>query len=74
MEVQFDEHKLLLVYAHDLAPFTRVLDDAGVGRNNRLRLITEGEHLHSTDERYRKEFEQLCYRLGVSEAAEPVNW
>jgi hypothetical protein len=74
MEVQFDEHKLLLVYAHDLTPFTRVLTAAGIPRNNRLRLITEGEHLHSTDERYREEFEHLCYRLGVSEAAEPVSW
>ncbi len=25
MEVQFDEHKLLIVYAHDLVPFERVL-------------------------------------------------
>ena len=25
MEVQFDEHKLLVVYAHDLEPFERVL-------------------------------------------------
>jgi hypothetical protein len=74
MEVQFDEHKLLLVYAHDLTPFTRILSAAGIARNNRLRLLTEGEHLHSTDERYREEFEQLCYRLGVSEATEPVSW
>jgi hypothetical protein len=74
MEVQFDEHKLLLVYAHDLKPFTHILGAAGIARNNRLRLITEGEHLHSTDERYREEFEQLCYRLGVSEATEPVSW
>jgi hypothetical protein len=74
MEVQFDEHKLLLVYAHDLTPFTRILDAADIRRNHRLRLITEGEHLHSTDERYRDEFERLCYRLGVNEAAEPVSW
>jgi hypothetical protein len=74
MEVQFDEHKLLLVYAHDLTPFRRILEAAGIRRNDRLRLITEGEHLHSTDERYREDFEQLCYRLGVSEAAEQVSW
>ena len=25
MEVQFDEHKLLVVYAHDLTPFEAIL-------------------------------------------------
>jgi hypothetical protein len=74
MEVQFDEHKLLLVYANDLSPFTRILDETGIPRDNRMRLITEGEHLHSTDDRYREEFDQLCYRLGLGEAAESLSW
>jgi hypothetical protein len=74
IEVQFDEHKLLIVYAHDLQPFQRVLTDAGIKRDDRMKLITEGEHLHSTDAQRRNEFEQLCYRLGVGEAAERVNW
>ncbi|HEV3417842.1 MAG TPA: hypothetical protein VG056_13535, partial [Pirellulales bacterium] len=29
MEVQFDEHKLLIVYARDLEPFADVLENAG---------------------------------------------
>jgi hypothetical protein len=74
MEVQFDEHKLLVVYARDLEPFERALRQAGVERDDRLRLITEGEHLHSTDPRHLDAFEQLCYRLGVGAAAQPVNW
>jgi hypothetical protein len=74
MEVQFDEHKLLVVYAHDLEPFERVLRQAGLNRDDRMKLITEGEHLHSTDPRYAAAFEQLCYRLGVGAAAERVNW
>jgi hypothetical protein len=74
MEVQFDEHKLLVVYARNLTPFQRVLDEAGVGRDDRMKLITEGEHLHSTDHRYVAVFQQLCYRLGVGEAAEHVSW
>jgi hypothetical protein len=74
MEVQFDEHKLLVVYARDLRPFERVLRRAGVRRNDGMKLITEGEHLHSTDPRFQQSFEQLCYRLGVGEAAEHVNW
>jgi hypothetical protein len=73
-EVQFDEHKLLVVYARDLEPFERVLRQAGVRRDDRMKLITEGEHLHSTDPRYVRAFEQLCYRLGIGAAAQRVSW
>jgi hypothetical protein len=74
LEVQFDEHKLLIVYAHDLTPFQRILEEAGIPRDDRLKLITEGEHLHTTDPRYVTIFDQLCYRLGVCTAAEHVSW
>ena len=74
MEVQFDEHKLLVVYAHDLSPFVEVLGRNAIRRDDPMKLITEGEHLHSTDPRYAASFEQLCYRLGVGEAAERVSW
>ncbi len=74
IEVQFDEHKLLVVYAHDLKPFEQRMRAAGIRRDDRLKLITEGEHLHSTDARHRDAFNQLCYRLGVGEAAERVSW
>lgn len=74
MEVQFDEHKLLVVYARNLKPFERAMRQAGVLRDDELRLITEGEHLHSTDERYTEAFEQLCYRLGIGAATERVSW
>lgn len=74
MEVQFDEHKLLIVYARELAPFEQTLCESGIPRNDALRLITEGPHLHSTDPNHFEQFEQLCYRLGVGESAEHVNW
>jgi hypothetical protein len=74
MEVQFDEHKLLVIYSRDLKPFERILQQAAVRRADGMKLITEGEHLHSTDPRFLPEFERLCYRLGVGEAAEHVNW
>jgi hypothetical protein len=74
MEVQFDEHKLLVVYAHDLEPFERLLRQEGIERDDRLRLITEGEHLHSTEPHHAETFERLCYRLGVGEPAERVSW
>ncbi len=74
MEVQFDEHKLLVVYAPDLAPFVQILEDNGIRQDRAMKLITEGEHLHSTDPKLRVEFDQLCMRLGVGEAVERVNW
>jgi hypothetical protein len=74
MEVQFDEHKLLVVYARDLRPFERIFRSFGIPRDDSLRLITEGEHLHSSDPRHAEQFEQLCCRVGVGEVAEHVNW
>ncbi len=74
MEVQFDEHKLLVVYARNLKPFQQLLGGRGVHRDDQMKLITEGEHLHSTDPRFLAAFQQLCYRLGVGETAEHVSW
>jgi hypothetical protein len=74
MEVQFDEHKLLVVYAQDLEPFERVLLDAGISQDEQIKFITEGEHLHSTEPQHAEVFEQFCLRLGVEEVAEHVNW
>jgi hypothetical protein len=42
LEVQFDEHKLLVAYARDLEPFERVLWQWGVERDDKMKLITEG--------------------------------
>ncbi len=74
VEIQFDEHKLLVVYARKLKPFENILRDAGVRRDDTMKLITEGEHLHSTDPRFEEAFGQLCYRLGVGATTEHVNW
>jgi hypothetical protein len=73
-EVQFDEHKLLVLYAHDLEPAEAILRQHGLPRDDRLKLINEGKHLHSTDPRHLEAFGQLCCRLGVGEPAERVNW
>ncbi len=74
MEVQFDEHKLLVVYAQDLEPFERILLQHGIPRDDALKLITEGEHLHSSQPEQFDRFEQLACRLGVCEPAEQVRW
>ena len=67
MEVQFDEHKLLFVYARDLRPFRKILRRHGVRRRDGLRLVAEGEHLHRTTARNASEFEELCCRLGIAD-------
>ena len=65
MEVQFDEHKLLFVYANDLEPFERVLLDHGLRRDDTLKFISEAEHLHSPDDVYHEQVEEILYRLGI---------
>lgn len=74
MEVQFDEHKTLTVYARDLKPFRRILRRFGIERDDTLRLLSEAEHIHVSHPRFEAEFEQLCYHLGVGAEVEPVNW
>jgi hypothetical protein len=64
-EVQFDEHKLLIVYGEELDEFEQVLADHGVERDEQIRFITEAEHVHSSSEQYRQEFAELKLRLGM---------
>ncbi|MAT70048.1 MAG: hypothetical protein CMJ58_11050 [Planctomycetaceae bacterium] len=64
-EVQFDEHKLLLVYGADLSQYERVLDRNAVPCRDDMRFITEAEHVHSTNEEYIQQFEELKMRLGM---------
>ncbi len=65
MEVQFDEHKLLFVYANDLGLFEEILQGHGLRRDDTLKFISEAEHLHSTDDQYKERFDELRYRLGI---------
>ena len=65
IEVQLDEHKLLIVYAHARSPFEHVFADLGLGRDDRMRFISQGEHLHTSHERFAARFEELAQRLGA---------
>ena len=65
MEVQLDEHKLLVVYAPSRLPFERILRARGLGRDDRLRVISQGEHVHSSQARFARRFEELTGRLGA---------
>jgi hypothetical protein len=67
IEVQFDEHKLLHVYAPNLKPFRKVLRAQGVRRRAVLPLISEAEHLHHTTDDFADDFRQLATRAGVGD-------
>lgn len=64
-EVQFDEHKLLIVYGRDLEEFEDILRQQRVPCNESLRFITEAEHVHSSSDRFAQQFEELQMRLGM---------
>lgn len=67
-EVQFDEHKLLICYGEPLDSFARVFESYRVRRDDRLRFITEAEHVHSSNEQYAEAFDELKNRLGIENA------
>ncbi|MGC1274520.1 MAG: hypothetical protein WBC44_12515 [Planctomycetaceae bacterium] len=65
LEVQFDEHKLLIVYGQDLAEFEQIIAGYGLQPDKSLKFITEAEHVHSSREEFTEQVEELKYRLGV---------
>jgi hypothetical protein len=67
VEVQFDEHKLLYVFALDLKPFRRILRFHGIQRVDGMRLIAECEHLHHTTTEYGEEFRHLSHEIGAGD-------
>ena len=67
MEVQLDEHKLLVVYAPNRTPFERILAEQGLDRNDRMRFISQGEHLHTSHTRFARQFDEMSGRFGATE-------
>jgi hypothetical protein len=65
LEVQFDEHKLLVIYGQDLAQFESTLESWGVECSDEIQFITEAEHVHSSCEEFYETFDELKYRLGI---------
>ncbi|MFN0051615.1 MAG: hypothetical protein ACKV0T_05450 [Planctomycetales bacterium] len=70
LEVQFDEHKLLIMYGQDLSEFEDLLDNAGLPRREDMQFITEAEHVHSSSDELLREFDKLKYRLGLDEVGD----
>ena len=64
-EVQFEEHKLLIIYGSPLEQYEFMLERSGVSESPNMQFITEAEHVHSSSEKYLKRFEQLRCALGL---------
>ena len=64
-EVQFDEHKLLIVYGDQLDPYEDVMRHRSVDCDEELKFITEAEHVHSSSDHYAQQFDELKTRLGM---------
>ena len=64
-EIQFDEHKLLIVYGERLEDFEAIYREHQVRCDDKLRFITEAEHVHSSSDRHAQQFDELKTRLGM---------
>jgi hypothetical protein len=64
-EIQFDEHKLLIVYGERLKEFEDVLGQRAIPCDEQLRFVTEAEHVHSSSDVYTQQFDELRTRLGM---------
>jgi hypothetical protein len=64
-EVQFDEHKLLIVYGKPLAAYEAVFHRFGIRLDQQIKFLTEAEHVHSSTDRFAQQFEELQMRLGM---------
>jgi hypothetical protein len=67
LEVQFDEHKLLVLYGHELEVFEEILEEHRLPISDTIKFITEGEHVHSSSMEYAEQFDEMKYRIGVEE-------
>jgi hypothetical protein len=64
-EVQFDEHKLLIVYGEQLRAFEEAFRAGSVKCDDQMKFITEAEHVHSSSDQFFEQFEELKMRLGM---------
>ncbi|MFT5522709.1 MAG: hypothetical protein ACI9HK_000653 [Pirellulaceae bacterium] len=64
-EVQFDEHKLLIIYGNPLDSYQYALKSQNVHCDDEMKFITEAEHVHSSNDQYYQQFEELKMRLGM---------
>ena len=70
-EIQFEEHKLLIVYGSPLEPYEFTLESHGVAERQGMKFITEAEHIHSSSDYFARRFEELRTALGLDGSSSP---
>lgn len=65
VEIQFDEHKLLIVYGENLQPYEEIFHRHNIFCDEKIRFLTEAEHVHSSRGEYTEHFHSLCVLLGI---------
>ena len=64
-EVRLDEHKLIIVYARQIASFEKILRRHRIPHKETMPLLTEAEHVHITRDEYFHSFKTLQTALGM---------
>lgn len=64
-EIQFDEHKLIIIYGDRLEAFEEIFREHGIEMDEELKFITEAEHVHSSSDTFSEQFDKLRTRLGM---------
>ena len=64
-EIQFEEHKLLIIYGSPLEPYEFTLESHGIPEKQDVKFITEAEHIHSSSDEFAERFFQLRTALGL---------
>lgn len=73
-EIQFEEHKLLIVYGSPLEPYEFLLESNGVGERTNMKFITEAEHVHSSSAKFARRFDELRTDLGLDGNQRPQSF
>ena len=69
-EVEWDEHKTLIVYGRALQPFKEILARHRIACRNDMRFIVDDLHVHCSDEGAEDRFTQLQYALNMETEGE----
>lgn len=64
-EVQFDEHKLLIVYGQPLEPFEDILQRYGVRNKPSMKFVSDGDHVHTSDNELYELFCEMREKLSA---------
>lgn len=64
LEVQFDEHKLIMAFGAALRPFADICERAGLRQRTKLQTVISDEHIHSSSADLEEDFQSLAREIG----------